>query len=77
MDSDNIADKRQEALKRIPVRCQRVMRQAWAGNRPAAVKAKCLECCGFQRLEVRLCQIVTCPLWEFRPKSRRKVKNEE
>ena len=36
-------------------------------SRAAAVKAKCLDCCCWQRKEVRLCTAVTCPLWKYRP----------
>ncbi len=31
-----------------------------------AIRAKCLECSGFQPKEVRECQIDTCPLFPFR-----------
>ncbi len=36
-------------------------------SRAAAVKAKCLDCCCWQRKEVQLCTAVTCPLWMYRP----------
>lgn len=36
-------------------------------SRLAAVKAKCLDCCCWQRKEVELCTSVTCPLWRIRP----------
>ena len=32
----------------------------------AAVKAKCRDCCGHDRSEVRKCTAVGCPLWPFR-----------
>ena len=32
-----------------------------------AIKAKCLDCCGYQRDEVRHCQVVLCPLHAHRP----------
>lgn len=31
-----------------------------------AIKAKCLDCCGFQKEEVKQCTCVVCPLWPFR-----------
>lgn len=31
-----------------------------------AIRAKCLDCCCGQQAEVRLCQILTCPLWRYR-----------
>ena len=31
-----------------------------------AIRAKCLDCSGFQPKEVRICPVTTCPLWLFR-----------
>ena len=31
-----------------------------------AIRAKCLDCCCFQRKEVELCAAVDCPLHEYR-----------
>ena len=31
-----------------------------------AIRAKCLDCCCGQRLEVKLCTATTCPLYAFR-----------
>ena len=36
-------------------------------SRAAAVKAKCLDCCCWQRTEIVACQADTCPLWAYRP----------
>ena len=33
----------------------------------AAVTAKCQDCMCWQNTEVKLCNIVTCPLWQYRP----------
>ncbi len=33
----------------------------------AAIQAKCQDCMNWQNTEVRLCDIVTCPLWQYRP----------
>lgn len=30
------------------------------------VKAKCLDCCGFDKVEVKLCTVVGCPLFSIR-----------
>lgn len=30
------------------------------------IREKCLDCCGQQHLEVRLCQCTSCPLWPYR-----------
>lgn len=45
-----------------------VTRKAYEGNsKAAAVKAKCLDCSGWQRKEITLCPVHTCPLWPYRP----------
>lgn len=31
-----------------------------------AIRAKCLDCCCGQAGEVRLCEVQSCPLYEFR-----------
>jgi len=31
-----------------------------------AIRAKCLECCCYQRAEVRACPDKTCALWPYR-----------
>ena len=31
-----------------------------------AIRKKCLDCCGGQTKEVRLCTIKACPLYEYR-----------
>ncbi len=33
----------------------------------AAVNAKCQDCMCWQGAEVRRCDIITCPLWQYRP----------
>jgi len=43
-------------------------RKAMTGKyRAAAVKAFCLECTGWQRIEVNKCGSVACPLYLYRP----------
>ncbi len=36
-------------------------------SKAAAVKAKCLDCCNWQRVEIQYCPCDTCPLWPYRP----------
>lgn len=31
-----------------------------------AIRAKCLDCCGYQDAEVRKCASSECPLWRYR-----------
>ena len=33
----------------------------------AAVNAKCADCMCWQNSEIKLCDIITCPLWQYRP----------
>ena len=35
-------------------------------TRGKAIRAKCLDCCGGQRNEVKLCPVTNCPLWIYR-----------
>jgi len=45
-----------------------VTTKAFTGkSRAAALKAKCLDCTGWQRKEITLCKVESCPLWLFRP----------
>jgi len=32
-----------------------------------AVNAKCLDCTNYQRIEIRECPVIDCPLWSHRP----------
>lgn len=46
-----------------------------------AIRAKCLDCCCGQAIEVRLCEAKTCPLHEYRmghrPKEDKQVEEDE
>ena len=45
-----------------------VTRKAYEGNsKAAALKAKCLDCSCWQRVEITNCTVTTCPLWPYRP----------
>lgn len=35
-------------------------------NRAKAIRQKCLDCCGYQQAEVRLCTSYDCSLWRYR-----------
>ena len=35
-------------------------------TRSKAIRLKCLDCCGGQANEVRLCPCLDCPLWNYR-----------
>ena len=44
--------------------------RAQAGRYRDAVALKCIDCCGWQYAEAKRCEITSCALWEFRPRSR-------
>ena len=48
---------------------KRVVKAALAGSASLkqAIKAKCLDCCCWQQVEVAKCTAVCCPLWMYRP----------
>lgn len=64
-----VADRRAEYLGTVPARYRALVGKAAEGatSPRQAIKAKCLDCCHFQRAEVRLCGVLTCPLHAFRP----------
>jgi hypothetical protein len=41
-----------------------------------AIRANCIECCGGEMKEVRLCEACDCPLWPYRM-GKRPLKNTE
>lgn len=36
-------------------------------TRSTAIRVKCLQCCGYQREEIKLCTVVVCALYPVRP----------
>jgi hypothetical protein len=57
-----------ERLEQIPKRYRPAYRAAMRGrSRKAAIKAQCLECCGWERTEVQACTDTGCPLHPYRP----------
>ena len=42
-------------------------------SRAAAVKAKCLDCCNWQRVEITNCPVETCPISPYRPYRRNEI----
>jgi len=48
---------------------QNLVRDALEGtaSKRRAIQAMCLSCCNFNRLEVRQCTVITCPLHLYRP----------
>ena len=51
----------------VPERFQPVVNRVIKGSMKAAVNLKCLDCCDYQPIEVKLCECNACSLWPFRP----------
>lgn len=72
MTKDEIHQRRNQYQKNIPDLHNGSYVRLWkkAINQrslAAAVKAKCLDCCCWQAVEVKNCQVPACPLFEIRP----------
>jgi hypothetical protein len=66
---DAAAKARQVAyLRRVPIKSRGIVAKAFgqACSPRQAIKAKCLDCAGFDREEVRVCRVSVCPLWPLR-----------
>ena len=46
-------------------------------SRPKAMRAKCMDCCAGNRMEVRRCNVYTCPLFPYRPYQEKEEKKNE
>ncbi len=59
----------EEKLKQVPKMYKGIFRRVFAGSksRKDAIHAFCLECMGYVRTEVKKCDTVTCPLFNFKP----------
>ncbi len=65
--SPNRQQQIEERLAQMPPKCRRTYERAVNGSKAAAIKAQCLECCGWVRQEVTLCTDPACPLYAARP----------
>lgn len=71
---------REIAQQGIPSSCHNTYRKAHTGSRPAAIKAMCLMCQGWDdgaRKAVRDCADVGCPLWSVRPFQGKNVSDDD
>ena len=65
----------------IPDSYQGAYRRVWkkAASKQsmrAAVNAKCHDCMNWDQVQVKLCDIITCPLWQYRPLQKRESTQE-
>jgi len=65
-------DSQKKWLEKISPLYKKNYKTAISGrSRTAAIKAKCLDCVCWQRKEITLCPLDTCPLWPYRPYQKR------
>jgi len=68
MDEDKKKELMTRFMSKVPSSLQKVFKRAYSGKSKASgIKAKCLDCVGFQRIEVAECEAVTCQLFQYRP----------
>ena len=74
-----MTEKQRQYFAKIPQVYQKNFQTAMSGkSRAAAIKAKCLDCTNWQRVEVADCLVETCPLWPYRPyRSTENLKNPQ
>ena len=61
-------NEQKQCLAKIPTLYQGNYKSAMSGkSKAAAIKAKCLDCCCWQRIEIANCSITSCPLHPYRP----------
>lgn len=64
-----ISERTAQYITQAPDSQKTILSRAFHGTASprAAIKAKCLTCCHFDRTEVRHCPAVLCPLHRYRP----------
>jgi len=62
-------EKVQKYLTTVPALSKGIMTRAFAKEGPKSnvIRAKCLDCCHFDRNEITNCTTFTCPLHVWRP----------
>lgn len=55
--------------KSVPEKHKLATQRALLGQitRSTAIRVKCLQCCGYQREEIKTCAVLTCALFPVRP----------
>jgi len=56
----------EDLKKTVPERYQPLVLKVIQGSRTAALKLKCLDCANWQPIEIKLCPVTDCALWNFR-----------
>lgn len=68
----------EDRLNQIPKIYRAIYKSAAKGtSRKAAIHSFCLECCGYEKEQVRQCTDLSCCLYEFRPYKERSKHSEK
>lgn len=72
----SIRDQLRQWYRNIPDIYQGAFRKKWIKalqrkSMKAAISAKCQDCMCWQNTEIKECNIVTCPLFQYRPFSKK------
>lgn len=53
----------------LPDTCKKLWHRCFTAKSSGreAIKAKCYDCSGYNREEIKNCTVRTCPLWNYRP----------
>jgi len=63
-----LTDEQIRYINTLPFSYRQVTRKAMEGTSlRAAIKAKCLDCCCWQRAEIADCRVPNCALYPYRP----------
>lgn len=66
-----------EFFESLPLSVRGIFEKAFSGNsKSSAIKAKCLDCCCFNREEISKCNVKKCPLWSYRPYQKEEIEGE-
>ena len=67
---ENLPRKVQDYYKQVPKAYQMIFLKVHSEKKASAtnaIKLKCLDCCCWEREEIRLCTVKQCGLWRIRP----------
>jgi len=66
MKTGELTEAQHEVMEEVPPMYQGVFLRAFTGNsRQAGIKAFCLRCVGYTRMDVQNCTALKCPLYPY------------
>ena len=78
--ASGLTESDREAFDSVPPACKRTWMLVYQQKLPrgsAIVRAKCLDCCCWQREEVTKCNSKMCALWPYRPYQKDEAETNE